>query len=82
MTKEEATILAREYANKNHPDCDLVWYAGEKSGYHFVWIKNTSISRYTGLGSAIKISPKGKISRVEGGMETLQISRHAIKLNS
>ena len=82
MEKEKAMALAVEYANKNYPDCDIVWYAGEKSGWHFVWIKNSSLPRYTGLGRAITISPEGNISKVPGGMETLQVSRDAINLNS
>ena len=82
MTKEKAMEIAQQYAKKHHPNYDRIWYAGEKSKWHFVWMKNTSLPRYTGLGVAIKISPSGDVYYIDSGMETLQISRDARRLNS
>ena len=82
MTKDEAMEIAYQYAKEYYPNYDRIWYAGEKSGWHFVWMKNTSLPRYTGLGVAIKISPLGETYYIENGMETLQVSREARRLNS
>lgn len=81
MTKEEAMKIANNYSQKYYPNCDIVWYAGEIDGFHFVWIKDTTMPRYTGFGSAISISPKGDISKITSNAEIHEISKSAYELN-
>lgn len=81
MNELKAMKIAQQYAAQHFAKCNIVWYAGEKSGWHFVWLKNTSMPRYTGFGNAIKISPSGEVVEINNNAEIHQISKSAIKLH-
>ena len=82
MNKEKALSIAQRYVAESDMNYDVIWYAGETDGWHFVWLKNTTLARYTGMGEAIKISPSGKIVSVVDGIELHQIAKAAVKLNN
>lgn len=73
--------IGNNYSQKYYPNCDIVWYAGEIDSFHFVWIKDTTMPRYTGFGSAIRISPKGNIYKITSNAEINEVRKSAIKLH-
>jgi hypothetical protein len=81
MTKDEALKIAQRYAIQHGLHCDIVWYAGNRNGFHYVWLKNTSLPRYTGFGYAVRISPTGEIVEINSNIEIHEIATAAIKLH-
>jgi hypothetical protein len=79
MNEQKALQLATEYARQHNWNCDIIWHAGVIRGYHFVWLKNTSLPRYTGFGHALRISPNGEITEIESNIEIHEIAKDAIK---
>ena len=75
MTKEEALKKAEAWGKKQEWPYDVVRYAGEKNGWHFVHLDRSVRPRYIGFGMALKISPKGRIVKSKSNMEICLIAR-------
>jgi hypothetical protein len=82
MNEQKALQIANEYAKQHNWNCDIVWFAGVVDEHYFVWLKNTSLPRYTGFGYAVRISPTDEIVDIESNIELHEISKAAMKLNN
>lgn len=81
MNEQKALQIANEYAKQHNLHCDIVWFAGVVDEHYFVWLKNTSLPRYTGFGYAVRISPTGEIVEINSNIEIHEIATAAIKLH-
>lgn len=83
MDKEKALQIAHEYAKtQKEYKFNVILYAGIFDGAHCVWLKDTSMPRYTGGGCVLSVYEDGAIDDdLYSFWQISRISMHALKSN-